>query len=250
MWPPRPAVARRLVSGVGDGARKHGAAFNRAAAHQECGRRFGSAQGVKKPPQPDPRAIREKLFLPLIAAALFDDEEIGSKLRQGAAGNFLPGLVERTVEALCPEAYGPSLLGQTYARSFLLSADVSHAGNPNFLNNYLEEHTPKLNVGMVISCDSNGHMTTDGVSGAIMQRTAELCGAKTQLFQIRNDSRSGGTIGPMLSSAMGVRAADCGLPQLSMHSIRATTGALDPGLGVQFFKSFFDNWEKIDHEWE
>ncbi|MCW7072275.1 MAG: M18 family aminopeptidase [Methanophagales archaeon] len=185
-------------------------------------------------------------------AALFDDEEIGSRLRQGAGGNFLPIVIERAVEALCPTpfAFGPSVLGQTYARTFLVSADVTHAGNPNFLGEYLDEHIPKLNVGMVIGGDSNGHLTTDGVSAAIMQRTAELCGAKTQLFQIRNDSRSGGTIGPMLSSAMGVRAADCGLPQLSMHSIRATTGALDPGLGVQLFKSFFDNWEKIDHEWE
>uniref|UniRef100_L2FRN9 Aspartyl aminopeptidase n=1 Tax=Colletotrichum fructicola (strain Nara gc5) TaxID=1213859 RepID=L2FRN9_COLFN len=45
---------------------------------------------------------------------------------------------------------------------------------------------------------------------------------------------------------MGVKAADAGLPQLSMHSIRATTGALDPGLGVKFFKGFLDHWEKID----
>ena len=45
-------------------------------------------------------------------------------------------------------------------------------------------------------------------------------------------------------------AADAGLPQLSMHSIRATTGALDPGLGVQFFKGFLDFWEQVDGEWE
>ena len=48
---------------------------------------------------------------------------------------------------------------------------------------------------------------------------------------------------------MGVRAADAGLPQLSMHSIRATTGALDPGLGAKFFKGFLDNWEDIDAQW-
>ncbi|CAI6096396.1 unnamed protein product [Clonostachys chloroleuca] len=182
--------------------------------------------------------------------ALFDDEEIGSLLRQGARGNFLPSTIERIIEGLNPQTSGPGLIGQTYAKSFLLSADVSHAGNPNFLHNYLDEHIPKLNVGMVISNDSNGHMTTDAVSTAIARRVAELSGTVTQPFQIRNDSRSGGTVGPMLSSAMGVRAIDVGLPQLSMHSIRATTGALDPGLGVKFFKGFLDNWEKIDNEWE
>lgn len=47
---------------------------------------------------------------------------------------------------------------------------------------------------------------------------------------------------------MGVRAIDCGLPQLSMHSIRATTGSLDPGLGVKLFKGYFDHFEQVDAE--
>lgn len=181
--------------------------------------------------------------------ALFDDEEIGSLLRQGARGNFLPSVVERTVEALNPDTYGPELISRTFSSSFFCSSDVSHSGNPNFLEKYLSQHVPELNVGVVIAADSNGHMTTDSISTAIMQRTGELGDCRTQTFQIRNDSRSGGTIGPALSSMMGVRSADVGLPQLSMHSIRATTGSLDPGLGVKFFKSFLDNWEKIDAEW-
>ncbi|KAF4449833.1 hypothetical protein F53441_7028 [Fusarium austroafricanum] len=182
--------------------------------------------------------------------ALFDDEEIGSLLRQGAKGDFLPIVVERTVEALNPDTYGPGLKGQTYSSSFFCSSDVIHAGSPNFLEKYLSEHVPELNVGVAISYDSNGHMTTDSVSAAIMERVGQLGGCRTQKFQIRNDSRSGGTIGPSLSSMMGVRAADVGLPQLSMHSIRATTGAKDPGLGVKFFKSFLDNWQKVDAEWQ
>ena len=184
--------------------------------------------------------------------ALFDNEEIGSLLRQGAKGNFLPLVVERAVEALTSragEAFGPGVLGRTYARSFLASADVTHAGNPNFLGHYLDEHVPRLNVGVALCADPNGHMTTDAVSTAILRRVAERCGAETQAFQIRNDSRSGGTVGPMLSSAMGVKAADLGLPQLSMHSVRATTGSLDPGLGVKFFKGFLEGWEGVDAEW-
>ncbi|KAF6798137.1 vacuolar aminopeptidase 1 (aminopeptidase I zinc metalloprotease) [Colletotrichum sojae] len=184
--------------------------------------------------------------------ALFDDEEIGSLLRQGARANFLPLTIERAVESLSASTdvtFGPGVIGQTYASSFLVSADVTHAGNPNFLGYYLEDHVPRLNVGIAICGDSNGHMTTDAVSTAILQRVGELAGAPTQTFQIRNDTRSGGTVGPALSSAMGVRAADAGLPQLSMHSIRATTGALDPGLGVKFFKGFLDRWEQVDGEW-
>ncbi|KAF2220617.1 aspartyl aminopeptidase [Elsinoe ampelina] len=180
---------------------------------------------------------------------LFDDEEIGSLLRQGARGNFLPATIERAVSSLADQG-SAELLGRTFANSFLVSSDVTHAVNPNFLNVYLENHAPQLNVGVTISADSNGHMTTDAVSTALFEECAKRVGAKTQLFQIRNDSRSGGTVGPMLSSATGVRAIDVGIPQLSMHSIRATTGSLDPGLGVKAFQGFLDHFESVDKEFE
>ncbi|KAJ5345140.1 hypothetical protein N7452_003144 [Penicillium brevicompactum] len=179
---------------------------------------------------------------------MFDDEEIGSLLRQGARSNFMSSIIERITEAFAKDNYGPNLLSQTVANSFLVSSDVIHAVNPNFLNVYLENHSPRLNVGVAVSADSNGHMTTDSVSSAIMSRIADRVGSTLQVFQIRNDSRSGGTIGPMTSAQIGMRAIDCGIPQLSMHSIRATTGSLDPGLGVKLFKGFFDHYEAVDKE--
>ncbi|KAF2871259.1 aspartyl aminopeptidase [Massariosphaeria phaeospora] len=187
--------------------------------------------------------------------ALFDDEEVGSLLRQGARGNFLPTVVERIVDEFADKGV-KSLVSRTYANSFIVSSDVIHAVNPNFLGQYLENHSPRLNVGPAVSADPNGHMTTDAVSTAILQRCvdrdvgARKIDPKLQVFQIRNDSRSGGTVGPMLSSATGIRAIDCGIPQLSMHSIRATTGSLDPGLGVFAFQSFLENFESVDAEFK
>lgn len=178
---------------------------------------------------------------------MFDDEEIGSLLRQGARSNFMSSVIERITEAFAPE-YGPNVLSQTVANSFFVSSDVIHAVNPNFANVYLENHSPRLNVGVAVSADSNGHMTTDSVSYGFMKRIADRTGSTLQVFQIRNDSRSGGTIGPMTSSRIGMRAIDVGIPQLSMHSIRATTGNLDPGLGVKLFKGFFDHFEEVDKE--
>jgi len=55
-------------------------------------------------------------------------------------------------------------------------------------------------------------------------------------------------VGPMLSAMTGIRAIDAGIPQLSMHSIRATTGSLDPGLGVRLFRGFFEEFEGVDAE--
>jgi aminopeptidase I len=182
---------------------------------------------------------------------MFDDEEVGSLLRQGARSNYLSSVIERITEAFAPaNSYGPNLLSQTVANSFMISSDVNHATNPNFLNAYMEGHMPRLNVGVTLMADPNAHSATDAVSTAILQEIAERCGATLQVFQIRNDSRSGGTIGPMSSARIGVRAVDAGIPQLSMHSIRATTGSLDPGLGVQLFKGFLDHFEDVDKSFQ
>ncbi|EEH42640.1 uncharacterized protein PADG_07460 [Paracoccidioides brasiliensis Pb18] len=178
---------------------------------------------------------------------MFDSEEIGSLLRQGARSNFMSSIIERIVETFSP-SYGPNILSQTVANSFFLSSDVTHAVNPNFLNVYMEGHSPRLNVGVAVSADPNGHMATDSISAAILQRVAEKCGSALQIFQIRNDGVSGGTIGPMTSARIGMRAIDAGIVQLSMHSIRAMTGNMDPGLGVKLFKGFFDYFEEVDHE--
>ena len=113
-------------------------------------------------------------------AALFDNEEVGSRTRQGANSNFLPSTIERITKA------DPNILYQTYANSFLLSADVCHAYNPNYDDVYLKDHTPRLNTGVAVSFDSNAHMTTDAASSTIINRIAEKSGSKLQVFQIRS----------------------------------------------------------------
>ena len=183
----------------------------------------------------------------LKVVGLFDDEEVGSLLRQGANSNYLPSTIERIVDSFAEKSTTAALY-QTYANSFLVSADVCHSYNPNYGDVYLKDHAPRLNVGVAVSFDSNAHMTTDGPSYSLFSEIAKRSDSVLQLFQIRNDSRSGGTVGPMLSSRTGMRAIDAGIPQLSMHSIRATTGRLDPGLGVRLFKGFFDHFEEVDKE--
>jgi len=189
----------------------------------------------------------EKTSGTISLVGLFDDEEVGSLLRQGANSNFLPSTIERIVEAFADKSL-TGLLYQTYANSFLVSADVCHAVNVNYSDVYLANHEPRLNVGVAVSFDSNAHMTTDGVSSTFLRRIAEKTGCTLQVFQSRNDTRNGGTVGPMLSAATGIRAIDAGIPQLSMHSVRATTGSLDCGLGVKLFKGFFEHFDAVDKE--
>ncbi|RCK57777.1 Vacuolar aminopeptidase 1 [Candida viswanathii] len=178
---------------------------------------------------------------------LYDNEEIGSLTRQGAKGGLLELVVSRVLssEFVNPDGVDTQeSLRLTYANSIVLSADVNHLLNPNFTEVYLEHHKPLPNIGVTLALDPNGHMATDSIGLALAEEFAKKNGDKVQYFQIRNDSRSGGTIGPSISTQTGARTIDLGIPQLSMHSIRATLGTKDIGLGIKFFYGFFKNWRE------
>lgn len=69
---------------------------------------------------------------------LCDDEEVGSGLRQGAGGNMVPLTIERIVDVFRARSQSAkstaNLVAMTFASSFLISADVKHALNPNVCN--------------------------------------------------------------------------------------------------------------------
>lgn len=178
--------------------------------------------------------------------ALYDNEEVGSGTRQGARGGLLEAVVTRVVSL---QYYGGEKpdddLKVVYGNSIILSADVNHLVNPNFSDVYLEHHKPVPNTGVALALDPNGHMVTDAIGQALVEELGRINGDKIQRFQIRNDSRSGGTIGPYLATQTGARTIDLGIPQLSMHSIRATVGAKDVGLGTKFFAGFFAKWAEV-----
>lgn len=176
--------------------------------------------------------------------ACFDDEEVGSQLRQGADSNLLPSVLSRVIESLNPQHNQHNLYAATIAKSFLISADVEHAVNPNFVGAYGLK--PRLNLGPVLCCDANANVTTDVTGKVLMQEIADRCGSVLQLSHIRNGQPSGGTIGPMVSSKLGVRSVDLGIVQLGMHSIRGTTGDQDPGLGVKFYAGYFSHFQEVE----
>lgn len=173
---------------------------------------------------------------------LANNEEIGSATRTGAKGKLLNSVVERLVLA---RGYDLTHVHQAFANSIILSADVTHSLNPNFRDAYLEKHYPLPNTGLTLKKDANGHVMTDLVGVVLMETIAAQSGLTLQQFHVRNDMPSGGTIGPMLAMDTGSRVIDVGLPQLSMHSIRATAGFKEPGLGIQTFLAFFRHWRKV-----
>lgn len=182
------------------------------------------------------------------AVLLANNEEIGSATRTGAKGKLLNSVVERVVSS---RGYSSLEVPVVFANLVILSADVTHALNPNFLSAYLDGHYPVPNTGLTLKLDANGHVMTDLTGVALMHRIAAQRKLTLQQFHIRNDKPSGGTIGPMLAVDTGARVVDVGLPQLSMHSIRASAGYKEAGIGVETFAAFFQDWraalDEIDY---
>ncbi|OCF72927.1 aspartyl aminopeptidase [Kwoniella mangroviensis CBS 8886] len=172
---------------------------------------------------------------------LFDNEEVGSVSHHGAESNLLPSFVERIVSLPTYEKIGYHNL---LANSFLVSADMGHAVNPNYENKYETNHSPKINGGIVIKTNANQRYTSNAQTTFLLRRVAKKAGVPTQEFEIRNDSTCGSTVGPHLSTH--VRTVDIGLAQLSMHSIRETAGSHDVRYYIDFFKTYFDVVREYD----
>jgi aspartyl aminopeptidase len=114
------------------------------------------------------------------AIALFNHEEIGSVSSSGAESSLIPTLLER----LSPT---PASLAQSIARSFLISSDVGHAVHPNFASKHEENHTPRMNGGVVIKTNATQRYASDAIGSFIVKKLIEKRGGKVQEFEVRND---------------------------------------------------------------
>ncbi|KAG5989356.1 hypothetical protein E4U43_004519 [Claviceps pusilla] len=199
--------------------------------------------------------------------ACFDHEEVGSTSAQGAQSNLLPSVIRRLAsfpgnrDASSDGSFEPihhpdgsggddsfssTAYEQTLSRSFLISADMAHAVHPNYAGKYESSHQPALNKGTVIKVNANQRYATNSPGIVLIQQCARLAAVPLQLFVVRNDSPCGSTIGPGLAAQLGMRTLDLGNPQLSMHSIRETSGSADVEFATKLFESFFAHYGVLE----
>ncbi len=169
--------------------------------------------------------------------ALFDNEEVGSASRQGAASTFLKDTLERISEALGDTA---ELKNRRIADSFLLSADNGHAVHPNHPEKCDPANRPYLNGGVLLKFSANQRYTTDGVSAAMFRAVAEKAGVPTQVFFNRSDTVGGSTLGNLSVLQVPFPSADIGLAQLAMHSSYETAGVHDLESMTKLATAFFE----------
>ena len=155
---------------------------------------------------------------------VFDNEEVGSSTRQGAASTFLKDTLMRINMGLgrTQEEYYMAL-----ADSFMISADNAHALHPNHTDKTDPVNRPVLNEGIVIKYNANQKYCTDGVSAAIFKDICHRAKVPYQTFVNRSDMAGGSTLGNISNTQVPMKTVDIGLAQLAMHSVYETTGAKD-----------------------
>ena len=171
-----------------------------------------------------------------LVCALFDHEEIGSESTKGANGSFLPDILQRIALSigLNDEDYQ-----RTLANSFMISADMAHAYQPNFPSAYEPEHRVTVNKGPVIKLNANHRYATECVSEAMFISWCEQSNTPYQKYSHRTDIPCGSTIGPMTSAKLGIRTIDVGNPVWAMHSIRESGGVEDHTSMINVVNHFF-----------
>jgi aspartyl aminopeptidase len=155
---------------------------------------------------------------------VFDNEEVGSGTKQGAAGTFLADTLARIAEGLGMTA---GQYRRAVAGSFMLSADNAHAVHPNYPDKADPVNQPRLNGGVVLKFSANQKYTTDGRSAARCRLLAQSAGVPLQVFTNRSDMPGGSTLGNISTTQVSMETADVGIAQLAMHSPYECCGAED-----------------------
>ena len=167
--------------------------------------------------------------------ALFDNEEVGSETKQGAASTFLFDVLTRVA------AHYGRTLSELLPSSLMLSCDNGHALHPNHPELSDAKNAPHLNGGVVIKHNANQRYATDALSEALFAEICNRANVPVQHFSNRSDIAGGGTLGSISNTRVSLKTVDIGLAQLAMHSAVETGGVKDTDYMVRTAKTFYES---------
>lgn len=168
------------------------------------------------------QAIAECKPQNIALACCFDNEEVGSRTKQGANSVLLRTVLKKITRGL--DKSNDDFISAC-ENGFILSVDNGHAMHPSFPEKSDIKERVYLNKGVVIKHHTN--YSTDGFSSAVIKTLLDNAGVEHQDYYNHSDLRCGSTIGLMTSANLAMNACDIGLAQLAMHSAVETVGATD-----------------------
>lgn len=169
---------------------------------------------------------------------LFDNEEIGSRTRQGASSDVLAHLLERITLSL-------NLDRNDYLKaltnSYFVSGDNAQGYHPSYASKYDPTNACYMNNGIVVKNAARGSYSTDAYSLAIFEEICNKANAKFQLNTNRSDVPGGSTLGCLSLEQVSIPSVDIGLAQVAMHSAYETAGTKDLVELVKALTTFFES---------
>ncbi|MBE5954674.1 MAG: M18 family aminopeptidase [Lachnospiraceae bacterium] len=156
------------------------------------------------------KALTESNITNQIAVGVFfDNEEIGSRSKQGADSTLLRDIIERIV----PDK-------KMIYEGFNISVDVAHGLHPNYAEKSDVTNQIILGNGVALKTSASQRYVTDSEAGAVITALCQEKGIKLQRQVNRSGMAGGQTLGPIVSSYLPMKSVDMGVPVLAMHSAR------------------------------
>ena len=169
---------------------------------------------------------------------VFDNEEVGSQTRQGAASTFLSDTLSRVNFALGSDEEDLKI---RLSKSFMVSADNAHALHPNFVSAADPVNRPKINGGVVIKFNAAQKYTSDSLSAGFFKSVCAQAGVPFQVFTNNSNVAGGSTLGNISQTQVSVPCVDIGLAQWAMHSPYETAGKYDVDFMARAIKQFYQS---------
>lgn len=170
--------------------------------------------------------------------ACFDNEEVGSSTKQGAASTFLYDTLYRIHHHLFQNDED---FYRAVASSFMLSGDNAHAVHPNHPEKTDQQNGVYMNQGIVVKSHAGQKYTSDALSIAVLKDLCEKAGVSLQFFANRSDMLGGSTLGNIAMSQVSMNCVDIGLAQLAMHSSYETAGIKDSYDMIKVMEEFYNS---------
>ena len=167
----------------------------------------------------------------------FDNEEVGSSTKQGAASLLMDRVLEKLFLSLgCSrEAYLNALFD-----GFMLSLDVAHAIHPNHSEKCDIKNQILMGDGVAIKLSASQSYATDATSTGMIESICRNAKIPYRKFSNRSDMKGGSTLGSISSSYLTMRTVDAGIPMLAMHSAREVMGIADQKALVDLVTAYFN----------
>ncbi len=172
--------------------------------------------------------IVEQIPAHTAVAALFDNEEIGSRSKQGADSSLFAFVLEKLLASMNQSSICDYVAREHLTKNgFIMSMDVAHAYHPNYGDKSDITTKTKLGGGVVLKTSGSQRYNSDSVSNAVMLQLCDKADIPCQRQINHSDIPGGSTLGPIVSSYIPIYGADMGVPVLAMHSAMETAAFSD-----------------------